>query len=333
MKDFYDIYVYDSIISYLGNNKINGIKVELMEEEINEQVRYDCINRWENDEKSENFNQKYNEWIKTIPLENRELIYKLLEKFNYYGHVSVNTYFKKLYLNIVEKYNIDNNETMYTFIKKNDSSFNSSMGYAYEFMRINKISAKNSVLELRDLKSKEIEQIKNIVLIDDYSGSGNSIIKYIKKYNDIFSEKNVYILLVSMSENADRHIIEELKEYKINIIFEVMNIEKKAFSDVNFCKEEISRRKEEFELISRAKKIPNYIFGRYNTEALISFYNNTPNNTLNLFWEKTSQNDPLFPRDINSSPDWRMIKKEKENRKLQNLNNTKILVKSVNKDG
>lgn len=295
-------------------------------EEVNENIKNECIERWGKENKCDSiewFSRNYSEWIKSISLENREIIYKLLSKFEFYGHTYVNKGLHELYCRFIEKYEINNEETVYTYIKKTDSSLNSSVRYLVEYISINNISEKNCLMDIRDINDGELEYIKNIVLIDDYSGSGESIIKYIEQYYKKFLKKNIFILLISMSEGAKDNILNKFKAKDFNIYIEVINLEKKAFSKIDLNEEEVVLKRKEFEEISIQKGINKNeeIWGRNKTEALISFYNNTPNNTLGIFWKKTSLNNPLFPRNENSAPNWRKMKYKKKNRKLQNANN------------
>lgn len=292
---------------------------------VNEKIKEDCLERWGKENECENtewFSNNYSEWIKSIDSPNREIVYQLLEKFEFYGHTYVNRGLKELYTTFINKYDINNDETVYTYVKKTDSSLNSSVQYMVEYITINKISEKNCVMNIEDIDEEQLSNIKNIVIIDDYSGSGQSIIKYINKNCERFIQKSIYILLISMSEGADINIINEFRNKEIDINIEVINIEKKAFSQLKVSEKEILEKRKQFELISKKKKInEEEIWGRDNTEALISFYNNTPNNTLGIFWKKTPTNNPLFPRNENKAPAWRRMNRDKKIRQLQNANN------------
>ena len=79
--------------------------------------------------------------------------------------------------------------------------------------------------------------------------------------------------------------------------------------------------------ISRKMCIPKErVFGQYRSEALVAFYNNTPNNTIGLFCYSTDSYDAPFPRSIEQSPSWKSrptpssMKKDKEIRKQNNYN-------------
>lgn len=293
-------------------------------DEINEKLKFQCLKKWgeENrDEKIERFEIIYDKWIESIPIEHRDLIYKLIEKFEYYGHSYVNKKLSELYFRVNDKYSIDNNETLYTYIEKSDSVPGSSIEYMLLYLNVNNISQKNFCINIKKIKDYKSEYIKNIVLIDDYSGSGESIIKYLTKNLSLFVGKNIYILLVTMSIDAKLNVEKEFMDKDLNIYMESINIEPKAFSKIGLNDDEIETKKEEFKTLSVKKEIKNDVFGKNDTEGLVAFYNNTPNNTLKIFWKKTSKNNPLFPRTEKEIPNWRKMKKKKKQRKFENANN------------
>lgn len=293
-------------------------------DEIDEKLKNECIERWgkENyDERIERFVNIYESWIESIPIKNRELIYKLIEKYEYYGHLYVNKKLGELHNDFINKYNIDNNETLYTYIEKSDSIFSSSIEYMIEYKIINNISSKNFCINIKEINKYYAQYIKNIVLVDDYSGTGESIIKYLNKNLKLFKGKNIYIILISISRDAITNIQDEFKNKDIKIHINSSNLEEKAFLKLNLSEEETIKKRDEFELISKQKGIIEDMWGKGNTEGLVSFYNNTPNNTLGIFWKETNENEPLFPRNNDKRPKWRKMKKNKKYRKFQNANN------------
>ena len=292
-------------------------------DEVNNSVLDICIEKWGRENISgriENIENEYNDWIKNFSPIDREVMDGLLKEFEYYGHQYVNRELKTLYKNLIEKYSIDNDETLYTFIKKSDLTLNSSYSYLFEFVMLNGISEKNGIVDISNLNKKQMEIVKNVVLIDDYSGTGESIIKYLRDNYELLKKKVIYFLLISISEGAASNIYKEFPDMKI--IIETINIEKKASLVLNNLIEDVVEPHKTFENISISKGIKkDIIWGRNDTEALVSFYNNTPNNTLGIFWKETNLNKPLFPRKVNNRPGWMNLKREKQNRKLENANN------------
>ena len=67
---------------------------------------------------------------------------------------------------------------------------------------------------------------------------------------------------------------------------------------------------------------PQYSLGKDESEGLVAFYNNTPNNTIGVFWQDTGNNKAIFPRDYGALPVWEMTPKEmKKRKKERKINN------------
>ena len=74
--------------------------------------------------------------------------------------------------------------------------------------------------------------------------------------------------------------------------------------------------------ISKKFKIPkSEHLGYDNSQSLIAFHNNTPNNTLGFIRYDTENYASLFPRRHDKKPDWQRMKKDRENRHKTNYNN------------
>jgi hypothetical protein len=63
---------------------------------------------------------------------------------------------------------------------------------------------------------------------------------------------------------------------------------------------------------------PNEILGFKESESLMAFHNNTPNNTLGIFRFDTKNFKSIFPRNNDLKPNWYKMKCERERRKKQN---------------
>ena len=60
------------------------------------------------------------------------------------------------------------------------------------------------------------------------------------------------------------------------------------------------------------------IYGYSCTESLVAFFNDTPNNTLGIFWKNTDKNDALFPRNHEEKPAWMKFRENKKERMKSN---------------
>ena len=281
-----------------------------------------CIKKWneKDDANIKELKKRYKLWIKYN--EEKEICVKLLENFEYYGRQRVNFYLKKLHEKLINDYNISNENTVYSIIKNADGRANSSMEYFIEYTQINKVSRKNRIEDIGRMKKPKVNQI---VLIDDCIGTGKTVKTYIEMYKDDLKNKKIYILLIyAIKEIADK-LQKELLEMGYNIEIICLNKKMKAFTKEVFQDKddkEIQEIKKKFILLSKKHNIPeNFELGYGETEGLVAFYNNTPNNTLGIFWVDNDDNIALFPRNRDSNRIG--LKELRENRKKRLIENYK----------
>ena len=118
-------------------------------------------------------------------------------------------------------------------------------------------------------------------------------------------------------------IDETSRQHEVTIEVIYINSGKRAFEYNAF-----SERKDELRpLIKRRSKklnIPGvYCLGKYKSESLVSFYNDTPNNTIGLFWYDSDKYFSIFPREFENTeglkrPTPRSLKQQKAARTAQN---------------
>jgi hypothetical protein len=150
-----------------------------------------------------------------------------------------------------------------------------------------------------------------LLIVDDFAGTGSSILKGLKSFFDIkgidrvrhrfLSEGRILCyLLYSFPEALDKfqHEYPEVQFFSVNILGDdVRALEADAAifeeeEDLNFAKEVLLQ-------IGR-ELTPQIPLGYGDMGALVVFHNTIPNNTLPVFWSSGTVNDkpwkPLFPR-------------------------------------
>ena len=275
----------------------------------------ECLKRWKPDEQvADKLRETYLCWCSQMSHEILEIINKLLANFDYYSHAAVNDYLKKSHQRLMEDYDLELEYTAFVILPNQRGTLNSSVSYILEYQHINGISKYNIVLDFRDI-IPYLEKIKTIICIDDFCGSGKTFLDFIKKYLEYLTGKNIYYVVIHTMQDAKNEIYSFSKENDVDINIISTNISDKAFS-INY---DLGNRKETF--IRESGKIgikSQYVLGFNGSEALVSFYNDTPNNTLGVFWKETSMNTPLFPRKNDKRPAWQIMNKNKVTRSASN---------------
>ena len=280
------------------------------------------------DERLSFFAEKFDEWKKQIPDQYIEVLLTLLKELKYYTHKDANRILVSLHEQLLSNSNMTIDNTVFAYIKSKDGISNSSNDYWTEYKLLNNLNRNICYENLNAIKGSGWQYIKNIVFIDDFSGSGESIKKELEKFLNIFHGKNVYIIVVCTMEAAVKKLKKFGETNSINIHFIYNDAFKKAFEQNYFP--DNSTAKENYLSFCDSKGISSksgWKLGFENTEALVSFYNNTPNNTLAFIHNRSNKYFPLFPRINDEKPIWQRNDCKKMNnrtkqRKNANYNNT-----------
>ena len=170
-----------------------------------------------------------------------------------------------------------------------------------------------------DSLSQEVwPYIQNIVFIDDFSGSGQSFIDELKKNPDRYRHKNVFFITINAMIQAIDAINAYCAEAEINIVLLSAFTQNKAFEQKFF--EDNTTAMHEIADMSKAFKIPEFAhMGYKDSQSLVAFYNNTPNNTLGFIRYDTKKYQSIFPRKDNPVPSWQKMSKELHRRNRAKL--------------
>lgn len=260
-------------------------------------------------------------WLEQIPIAHRPTVMTLLKNLEYYSHNTVNDWLKRLHLQLLEYGNITTDNTIYGFIKSKYGITNSSNDYWMEYRIINGLNKNTCVENMDAIEGDEWECIRNIVFIDDFSGSGKSLIDELKKRPDRYRGKTVFFITINIMFAAIKKISDYAQENGIEIIHISAFCQKKAFERGLFRDEKAAS--DEICCLSKSLGIPEKeAMGFKKTQSLIAFYNNTPNNTLGFIRYNTNSYTAPFPRTDDKMPGWRKLQKDRIRR-----NNAKYMNK------
>lgn len=273
-----------------------------------------CKDKWgQSDEKMNYFSSNLPRYLENLSPEMKDIILLLINYFDYYSHQLVNTYLKDLHNRTMEHENIDIGNSVFCVLKSQRGTINSSYEYLIEYRHLNGIGKYSIVPELNDIATKEYwGYIDNIILIDDFCGSGKTFVDYIEKNKNILIGKHIVYIVIHIMDAAVSKIEAYAKKNEISIEIVYEHKQSAAFSS----SDELGMKRECFKEESLKMDFynENDIFGFSKSESLVSFYNDTPNNTLGVFWKNTSKNNALFPRNNERKPAWMRFKSDKKQR-------------------
>lgn len=188
-----------------------------------------------------------------------------------------------------------------------ESPAKSGLTYCRLFASENQISAE-LVLTINSIDEKDLaaRKIQRLVLVDDFSATGQTMVEGLKKHMALLKRVNsvgiriVVVTLVGFAkarERLERFISRNGLSADVYLCDELGD-EDKAFSEESRvfpdpAERDIAKHIVETKGITLQKRQP---LGFRNTQALVVFSFNCPNNTVPILWSETKDWQPLFPR-------------------------------------
>lgn len=288
--------------------------------------------QWGEDNKTKNLKEKVEEWIQSINTfgygESTKVFLRLLDNFEYYSAAKINHSLVELYTEFqnIEKYH---SHSVYIPIVAESGDNNSSYTMVSLYRNTNNIHKSHFIMDLQRANSgRDLTKVNNIVIIDDMSGTGDTIKKYlerlIKHHHHLLKNKKIYILLIICSSYAIDNINSFSQKHKLNIKIVSLNVREKAFKegyifDSNVCSK---YQKLVEELETSISVSSNRILGYKNSQLLLAFNHNTPNNTLPIFWwNRNKKWNAIFPRQDPIKPPFQDMFKRSKRQKSRNYFN------------
>lgn len=288
----------------------------------------ECKNKWniiDSERRIDEFEANLPDFLREFSEEELEVVVPLIYDIDYYTHKRINTLLKELHSKVTILQEYDENSTIFCVLKNITGKINSSTEYMCEYWRLNRVNTYSVITNIDDLDSLAWKYITTIIFIDDFCGSGKTFIDFIKQHKNLLQTKNIVYGATHMMQDA----ITKVEDYAADNGMKIKTVycakSEKAFTNID------SSQKEKFLEISKKVGITNEeddVWGYKKTEALIAYYNNTPNNTLGIFRKDTEYNKAIFPRRNEKKPGW--LSKMQEEKRKRNASNYKRKVKSCN---
>jgi hypothetical protein len=260
----------------------------------------------EDDERLQNLDIKTLDWLNNISEEHRAYFLTLLKHFKYYDRRKIAQGFQKVF----EEFKLemgDLSATAYLKIGSKGGIFNGADEVFPIFRRaargINKAMAVSSPRDFYDANKKSL--IKRLVLVDDIIGSGTTYKNYLEHLTitcpELVAGKDIYVISFVLLPKGKNY----LDSIGVHTFF--CNSLEKAFENTLIFSDrktalEVRKKIEVYEegvspVVNNKKKA---VRGYKQTEGLVAFFHNTPNNTLASFWAPSTEEypwAPLFPRE------------------------------------
>lgn len=287
---------------------------------MHEQLIQECILRWKcEDENTKRFYDKFSDWVRSFPTEISQIILEFIIVYEYYSHSRINQYLHQFFLQIKDEVDLYNSETIFVPIKYRSDFNDSSSQLIIEFITRYNIDIRNFCTQKSQLLYR-LDSAETILIIDDICGSGNSFLKFIEEFEGKLTDKKIYYFVVHSMAESKHLVLKSSVDRGLNVIFLSGQEFNKGFTYINDTSNLIAL-KDKWTNCSKELGISkDYIFGYCNSESLVSFYHDTPNNTFGVFWWNLVGKEMIFPprQSRMFTMHLNQLSKGKKSRKLKN---------------
>lgn len=285
------------------------------------------------DPKIEKLYEKVQSWLNIISEEDRDLFLRMLSSYTYLTNsVAVRRYQSAVNLLNTKLCNneIDMSEVLFVTVESSSPTKCGSDNVRTDLHRlcIDKIDAQQIIASTTQLCAEDIAIKSAVIFVDDIVSTGftlwSTINNFLLKF-PISRQKPLYYICIVPTQTGVMYVKKQTNTVGVSItpIYEKEWISKSVFkrqpsifSELEKLEAENKIQKYEAIIDSYMKEEgKSYLFGFRESKQLVSFYYNTPNNTLCTFWRKTDTHVPLFRREKQPSPrlaDLQKIKKRKD---------------------
>lgn len=251
------------------------------------------------------FLNKYSSWLLNVTSEEQVIFNKLLGKLKFYSKSKIKSLLKKKLFDLKSKYQNFEYTNIVPMVSA-DRRYNGSYELIASIKEIDREEAfqNNELIPYKETIIMDTEYIDkdsdNVIIIDDICGTGETLDKFLKKNSKYFIGKNIIVLFLvatNLSITNFENIIKKYKQFTLNIDY-CDEEDKLSNHDYLTDEELILLCKLETSLWNPAS---NNIMGYKNSQLLIGFSHNIPNNTISSLWYypelgKRKKWNPLFRR-------------------------------------
>lgn len=252
-------------------------------------------------------------WLNQFaPDERRQMLY-LLRQVRFFNSLMVREAVEWLHLNTLKQLGIEGNtsESKRSFLITafgNPAKSGSTLARIYR--STNRLVPTN-VAHVDDIQ-EQVEQnidVKHIICVEDVIGSGEDMLNFLRaidqKIGALLAERKISVIIQSVCALAEgiKKIEDEAKKLKYDASLNYYEIMDKCFSKTP----EYRNIDEDWEEIKRIAEMygrrlrPDKPLGYGDSQMLVVFHDNCPNNTLPILWAESKDNEfgwnPLFPRE------------------------------------
>ena len=259
--------------------------------------KYKFIKHWFDDREGAEFEHKIDNWLSQFDVEEQFFLLECLKRYSFFRAAQYKHAQKMLYAKLTEKYPAWKDNSFIFKIYKEGASYSDNFFNDFWFINNIKDECKQNIEDFIE----HLEIIDNVIFIDDYIGSGDTIIKYWRQLFDrhsILKEKRIIILSLYLTQSGKLALKNYAADNSIKLEIIYFSIGDKFFKEGKYYSGQQLQEKLKIynTLCDNAGISKTDRFGYENTQSLFSICNNTPNDTLGIFWKSNAKYNALMNR-------------------------------------
>lgn len=263
--------------------------------------KYKFLKNWFDDREGKEFERKIDDWLIQFDKDEQSFLLECLNHYSYFRAAEYNYAITKLYEDFNNEHINWQEKSKIFMIHKEGGKVSNSDEFFVNFWKINNIKSfcNTNIEEFIE----DIDLFDQLIFIDDYIGTGNTIVQYIynliEKY-PIIRTKPIYILTLFLTRSGELALNNFAADNRLYIKLYYYKTGDKYFKE-GYCYklDELLQRIELYDVLWNKKyNDNNFKYGYKDIQSLFSVNNDTPNDTLGIFWKKTSYYNPLFNRNF-----------------------------------
>lgn len=252
--------------------------------------------------------QKLDDWLQNIDSKDHPIFLDAFSRYTYLTQEECQDRFIQLIDMLkaeLQKHTIKIHNVLYVTVESSSGTKSGSDNVRADIQKYNfKDIHKDKILAAQSKFSQDqLDEIEAVVFVDDIIGTGctlwNEMYSFCTKFNIKGKGKiKLYYMCISPTEKAINHLNKNFDKYNYTVtsLYKKEWISTKAFEGTST----------EYSVVNKYEtEIDNYFTGSEHSYRmgfkqgclLLSFYYNTPNNTISSFWRPTPFNTPPFERD------------------------------------
>lgn len=219
-------------------------------------------------------------WLRRFLLSEFEDAFLILEQIQYHDSHTIDGYIEGLSRELKKVFDGDLSEIIFYPLGESPSSSGGNLLYSYR----KNLGLPESSFPYDYFKKIDLSGKKAIVFFDDIIGSGNQAVRFAKKHLQDIKIEKYYVALMAFERGLEK--VRNNGCFKKVIVHEIISEELRAFSPESQVFPDADTRKRIKTLCEKYGKLlyPEYPLGFDDSQALIVFPHNTPNNTLPIIW-------------------------------------------------